>query len=74
MRYTPAGIPKVDAKVSVTPSERPAFEVQVVAFEAVAMRLAQAAIGAQMLIEGELQPASMRSQRLNILVQQFELM
>jgi primosomal replication protein N len=75
LRYTPAGLPHAQAVLSV---EEPvsavvALEVPVVAFEGQASCLNAAPVGAQCRVTGKLQRQSLRSAKLNVLIETIEL-
>jgi primosomal replication protein N len=75
LRYTAAGLPHAEAVLTV---EQPAstvaaLEVQVVAFEGQASRLSAAPVGAQCQVTGKLQRQSLRSAKLNVLIETIEL-
>lgn len=72
-RYTPAGLLCQEALVSVEPPGKPAFEVSIVGFDEAAAQLARAELGAQFAVQGQLQRVSLRSSKLNILINRIEL-
>jgi primosomal replication protein N len=74
LRYTPAGLPHIEAVLTVEQAKPvQALEVAVVAFEALANHLNAAPVGAAVQVSGKLQRQSLRSQKLNVLIETIEL-
>jgi primosomal replication protein N len=69
LRFTPAGLPALEAVLSVTETGRPDFDVGLASFGEVAETLQKLALGSSILVTGRLQKAQKSLTRLNILVE-----
>lgn len=69
LRYTPAGLPAMEAVITVQEAGKPEFDVGLASFGEVAESLNKLSLGSVILVTGKLQKAQKSLAKLNILIE-----